>query len=159
MAKRFPLQPLCDLANDRLDAATRRLAQLKQQWQAQEDKLAQLRGFREEYQRRLGESVASGLDMTRMRDFHAFIAKIETAIRQQLIEIERCKTEWEQGQHVWLDERRKLKTYDVLKDRHARAERTRENRIEQREQDEHVRKALDTSHPSQPPHPSGGRKN
>lgn len=152
MARRFPLQPLHDLASDRLDAATRRLAQLKQQWQAEEDKLAQLRGFREEYQRRLGEAVAAGMDMTRMRDFHAFIAKIETAIRQQAIEIERCKTAWEQGQRLWLEERRKLKTYDVLRDRHLRAERAKEGRIEQREQDEHARKTA--AH--QPPAP--GRK-
>lgn len=143
MARRFPLQPLHDLASDRLDAATRRLAQLKQRWQQQEEKLAQLRGFRAEYQRRLGEAVASGLDMRRMRDFYAFISKIETAIRQQLVEIERCKTEWEQGQHAWLEERRKLKTYDVLKDRHVRKERVRDDRIEQREQDEHARTTLD----------------
>jgi flagellar FliJ protein len=155
MAKRFPLQPLHDLANDRLDAATRKLAQLKQRWQAAEDKLAQLRGFREEYQRRLGDAVARGMDMTRMRDFHAFIGKIETAIRQQLIEIERNKSEWEEGQRMWLEERRKLKTYDVLKDRHVRVERARENRIEQREQDEHARKTLEAAQGGQPP---AGRK-
>jgi flagellar FliJ protein len=140
MAKRFPLQPLHDLATDRLDAATRRLAQLKQRWQAEEDKLAQLQGFREEYRRRLGTAIASGLDMTRMRDFHAFIGKIETAIGQQVIEIARCKAEWEGGQRAWLEERRKLKTYDVLKERHVRSERSREDRIEQRDQDEHARK-------------------
>ncbi len=140
MAKRFPLQPLHDLATDRLEAATRRLAQLKQRWQAEEDKLAQLQGFREEYRKRLGDAIASGLDMTRMRDFHAFIGKIETAIGQQAIEIERSKTEWEAGQRAWMEERRKLKTYDVLKERHARSERSREGRIEQREQDEHARK-------------------
>jgi len=155
MAKRFSLQPLHDLANDRLEVATRRLAQLKQRWQAEEDKLAQLQGFREEYRRRLGEAVSAGLDMTRMRDFHAFIAKIETAIRQQMTEIERSKAEWEQGQRVWLEERRKLKTYDVLKERHLRTERLRENRVEQREQDEHARKTLRAA---EPPKPAGGRK-
>lgn len=141
MAKRFPLQALHDLATDRLGAVTRRLAQLKQRWQAEEDKLMQLQGFREEYRKRLGGAIASGLDMTRMRDFHAFLGKIETAIGQQKSEIERRKTEWEEGQRAWLEERRKLKTYDVLKDRHVRSERSREDRIEQREQDEHARKA------------------
>jgi flagellar FliJ protein len=140
MAKRFPLQTLHELATDRLDAATRRLARLKQAWQNEEDKLGQLRGFREEYRRRLGEAIAGGLDMTRMRDFHAFIAKIETAIGQQLREVERRKEEWESGQRQWLEERRKLQTYDVLKERHVRTEQTREGRIEQREQDEHARK-------------------
>ena len=154
MAKRFPLQSLHDLATDRLDAATRRLALLKQRWQAEEDKLAQLKSFREEYRRRLGETLGSGLDMNRMRDFHVFIGKIETAIAQQHVEIERRKGEWEEGQRAWLDEQRKLKTYDVLKDRHVRAEQARDGRIEQREQDEHARKSgangPDTIHPPKP---------
>lgn len=141
MAKRFPLQPLHDLASDRLEGATRRLGLLKQRWQAEEDKLAQLKGFREEYRRRLGETMTSGLDMSRMRDFHAFISKIETAIAQQLIEIDRCKAEWEEGQRAWLEEQRKLKTYNVLKDRHTKSELAKEGRIEQREQDEHARKS------------------
>jgi flagellar FliJ protein len=152
MAKRFPLQSLHNLASERLDAATRRLAQLKQRWQAEEDKLAQLQGFRAEYRKRLGDAISSGLDMSRMRDFHAFLAKIETALRQQAIEIERCKRDWEEAQGAWLEERRKLKTYDVLKERHARSERAREDRIDQREQDEHARKTAVTAHgPHNPP--------
>lgn len=153
MAKRFPLQPLHDLATDRLEAATRRLAQLKKCWEAEEEKLVQLRGFREEYRQRLGHAISAGLDMSRMRDFHAFIGKIETAIGQQNIEIARCKAEWEEGQRAWLEERRKLKTYDVLKERHVRTERSREDRIEQREQDEHARKTAagtQVSHPLNP---------
>lgn len=141
MAKRFPFQPLHELASDRLEAATRQLAELKRRWQVEEDKLAQLHGFRDEYRKRLGDAIATGMDMSRMRDFHGFLAKIETAIRQQSVEITHCKMAWEEGQRHWLEERRKLQTYDVLKDRHVRAERFREGRIEQREQDEHARKS------------------
>lgn len=144
MPGRFPLQTLHDLAADRLDAATRRLAELKRNWQEAEDKLAQLKGFQEEYRRRLGQAVGAGMDMTRMRDFHAFLAKIETAIRQQMAEVERRRLDWEQGQRVWLEERRKLKTYDVLKERHAQSERVREARREQRLQDEHARRATES---------------
>jgi flagellar FliJ protein len=61
------------------------------------------------------------------------------AIRQQQTEIDRAKLRWEEGQHAWLEERRKLKTYDVLQQRHQRSEGVREGRIEQREQDEHAR--------------------
>lgn len=141
MARRFPLQSLHDLAADRLETATRRLAELKQVWQAAEDKLAQLRGYQQEYRQRLGQAVQQGLDAHRMRDFHAFLAKIEVAIRHQQAEVERCRQAWEQGQRAWLEERRKLKTYEVLKARHAAGERVRESRLEQRDQDEHARRA------------------
>jgi flagellar FliJ protein len=155
MAKRFPLQPLHDLASDRLEAAERRLAQIKQRLQGEEQKLQQLRDFQDEYRRRLGLAVASGMDMTRVRDFHAFLSKIDTAIRQQKIEIARSQTEWEEGQRLWLEERRKLKTYDVLRARHVRAEQRREDQLEQKDLDEHARKIASPG--PQPESPDRGK--
>jgi flagellar FliJ protein len=140
MARRFPLESLHALAADRLEAATRRLAALKRQWQEAEDKLAQLRAYEQEYRSRLGQAVTGGMDMVRMRDYHAFLARLEVAIRHQLGEVERCRQAWEAGQRAWLEERRKLKTYEVLRERHLAGERRRENRLEQREQDEHARR-------------------
>lgn len=139
MPRHFPLQPLHDLANNRVEAATQRLALLKQQWQLQEDKLKQLYAFQDEYRRRLSHTVTQGVGMMLMRDFQIFLRKIELAIRQQQTEIDRAKLRWEEGQQAWLEERRKLKTYDVLQQRHQRSEGVREGRIEQREQDEHAR--------------------
>ena len=144
MPRRFTLEPLRNLAHDRVDAATQRLATLKAKWQQEETKLGQLRQFDAEYQKRLGEAIRLGMDMTRMRDFQVFIRKLETAMQQQTHEITRAKVAWEEGQRVWLEERRKAKTYDVLKGRHLKAEQHQENRLEQREADEHARKMHST---------------
>ncbi len=141
MPRQFSLQPLHDLANNRVEAATRQLAALRQQWQLQEDKLKQLHAYQAEYRQRLHHTLTQGVDMTRMRDFHVFLHKLDLAIRQQQVEIERARMRWENGQRAWMEERRKLKTYDVLKTRHQRKEAQREGRIEQREQDEHARKS------------------
>ncbi|MBT9614149.1 MAG: flagellar export protein FliJ [Burkholderiales bacterium] len=141
MPRQFSLQPLHDLANNRVDTATRQLAALKQQWQLQEDKLKQLYAYQAEYRQRLHNTLTHGVDMTRMRDFQVFLHKLDIAIRQQLVEIEHARMRWESGQRTWMEERRKLKTYDVLKTRHQRKEVEREGRIEQREQDEHARKS------------------
>ena len=140
MPRAFSLQPLHDLAQHRVDAATRHLAALKQQWTMQEDKLKQLYQFQAEYRQRLQSTMIHGVDMMRMRDFQVFLHKLDLAIRQQQIEIDRAKLSWENGQRAWMEERRKLKTYDVLKTRHQIKETQREGRIEQREQDEHARK-------------------
>lgn len=141
MPRYFSLQPLHDLANNRVEAATRELASLKQQWQSQEDKLKQLYAFQEEYRRRLHNTLTQGVDMTRMHDFQIFLHKLDLAIHQQQVEIEHARMRWESGQRAWMEERRKLKTYDVLKIRHQHKEAIREGRIEQREQDEHARKS------------------
>lgn len=139
MARSFPLQPLLDLANDRVDAATQRLAQLKQRWQVQEDKLNQLFSFQDEYRKRLADTLASGVDMARMRDFQVFLCKLEVAIRQQGLEVQYAKCSWEECQSAWLEERRKLKTFVILKERYLRGEVRLENRLEQRDQDEYAR--------------------
>ena len=141
MPRNFSLQPLHDLAHTRLETATRHLDLLKQQLQSQEDKLKQLYVFQEEYRHRLHQRLTQGVDMTRMRDFQVFLQKLDIAIRQQRIEIDHAKQRWDTGQRVWMEERRKLKTYDVLKTRHQRTEVQREGRIDQREQDEHGRKS------------------
>lgn len=148
MPRRFAFESLHSLAENRLEAATRRLAQLQQQLKAEEDKLAQLKGFEEEYRRRMAQVMAEGMDVVRMRDYHAFLSRIETAIRHQRAEVERRRMEWEQGRQAWLEERRRLKTYEVLKTRHARAEQVREKRLAQREQDEHVRRQLGSAAPT-----------
>jgi len=139
MPRRFPLQSLLELAQDRLDTATQQLALLKQRWQAQEDKLQQLQGYQDEYRQRLAETLQVGTDMTRIQDFQAFLKKIEIAIKQQTLEVNRAKFEWEQGQSVWLEEQRKLKTFDILRQRHEKGEAYKEGRLEQRDMDEFAR--------------------
>lgn len=140
MPRRFPLQPLYDLAQDAVEAATQRMAILKKHWQLQEDKLKQLQGFQVEYQQRLGQAMRQGLDMAAMRDYQIFLRKIDVAIKQQILEVERGKTQWENGQSAWLEARRKLKTYEVLSRRHQQAQNIIDNRLEQREQDEYARR-------------------
>ena len=142
MPRRFPLQPLLDLANERVDAATQRLALLKQRWQLQEDKLNQLHTFQAEYRQRLADTLQRGVEMASVHDFRAFLQKLELAIRQQQLEVQKAKFNWEEGQHAWMEERRKLKTFDVLKQRHERGETQRENRLEQRDQDEYARNSF-----------------
>lgn len=140
MPRNFSLQPLHDLAHNRMEAATRQLTLLKAQWQQQEDKLKQLYGSQAEYRQRLHRTLTQGVDVTRLRDFQVFLRKLDLTIRQQQVDIEHAKARWENSQRAWMEERRKLKTYDLLKTRHQRKEVQREDRIEQREQDEHARK-------------------
>ena len=140
MPRNFSLQPLHDLAHNRMEAAARQLTLLKAQWQQQEDKLKQLYGSQVEYRQRLHRTLTQGVDVTRLRDFQVFLRKLDLTIRQQQVDIEHAKARWENSQRAWMEERRKLKTYDLLKTRHQRKEVQREDRIEQREQDEHARK-------------------
>lgn len=139
MAKPFHLQPLINLAEDRSQAAAQTLARLKQAWQDAESKLQQLQGFLDEYNQRLQQQAQSGFSISQLRDFQAFILKLELAIRAQGEEVERCRMRWHQGQEEWQTREREVKAYQTLRQRHDAAERKSEERLDQRLQDEFAR--------------------
>jgi flagellar FliJ protein len=136
MPRRFPLQPLLDLAQDHTDEAARNLHKRKITWQEAEEKLLQLKSYREDYQARLLQATKMGMQMNAIKDFHLFLGKLETAIRHQTSEVARCERHWEDGRHEWQAKQRKLKAFDTLSQRHLHSELKREDKVEQREQDE-----------------------
>jgi flagellar FliJ protein len=139
MAKPFHLQPLINLAEDKSQAAAQALARLKQAWQEAENKLQQLQGFLAEYNQRLQQQAQTGFSISQLRDFQAFILKLELAIRAQVEEVERCRIRWQQGQEEWQAREREVKAYQTLRRRHDDAERKSEERLDQRLQDEFAR--------------------
>ena len=136
MAKRFPLQTLLDLAQNRSDESGRKLQQLRVKWQEAEQKLIQLANFREEYRNRLLQNTQQGIQMATWREFQLFMDKLDRAIHFQSDAVAKCKQSWEAGQREWLERQRQMKAYDTLSHRHAAGEARREAKIEQNEQDE-----------------------
>ena len=137
MARRFHLQSLLDLAQNHTDAAGRHLHQLKMKWNEAEEKLGQLQAFREEYRLRYQHASSQGISVAALRDFQVFLGKLEEAITLQFKEVEQCRARWEDGQHAWMEQRRKLNAYDTLSKRHHKAEQRRESKQEQKQQDEY----------------------
>ena len=139
MAKPFHLQPLVELSEERSQAAARMLARLKQAWQEAENKQLQLQGYLEDYRQRLQQQSQSGLTALQWRDYQAFMTKLESAIKVQAQEIERCRLAWEAGQVEWLACERDVKAYQTLRQRHDAAERKLDARQDQQQQDEFAR--------------------
>lgn len=152
MPRRFPLQPLLDLAQNHTDAAARELNVLKVRWLEAEEKLRQLAAYREDYRSKLLQTTKQGMQVSALRDFQLFLGKIEIAIRQQAEEMERCKKRWEDGRHEWQAKQRKLKAFDTLSQRHLSSERKREDKLEQREQDELSGNKFKQEKSTDPPH-------
>jgi flagellar FliJ protein len=142
MASDFALQPLLDLAGRRLEAATAELQRLAALRQQAEDSLAQLQSRQAEYLTGLQRALARGIEPDRLRDYRAFLSRLERAIGLQSEELERRRRAWAEAHARWLELRRRERALAVLEQRHHRAEAVREGRREQRRQDElTVRKA------------------
>jgi flagellar FliJ protein len=139
MAKAFHLQPLVELALDRSQAAAQALAKLKQIWQEAENKRDQLQVYLQEYQARLHQQSQSGLSAMQWRDYQAFMHKLELAIEAQTLEIERCRQAWERGQVEWQAQEHEVNAYQTLRKRHDEAERKRDEKLDQKQQDEFAR--------------------
>lgn len=138
MIKTFPLQPLVNLAQQKNDAAAKKLGQLNQQQQTAENKLEALQQFRKDYQVKFQDAVKQGIAPEDLRNFQDFINRLDEAIVQQRQAIEKVKVSVQHGRDEFKDTTRKMKSFDTLAQRHFEAEKKLEAKSEQRLQDEHT---------------------
>jgi flagellar FliJ protein len=136
MAQRFPLQAVLDLAQRRLETATAQLQKLGLQRQEAEAKLAQLQGFQAEYRASRAQGLAQGMEPARLRDFDAFLVKLDRAIEVQTAELARAREAWAAEHERWLALRSREQALAVLERRHDAVQARRAARAEQKEQDE-----------------------
>ncbi len=136
MAQRTQLQVLADLAEHRSHAAARNLALLNSQGERSEEKLRLLEAYLQEYRARLEESVREGLDGERLRNYLAFISRVERAIAEQSAEVDKDKARIEQGKQRWQEEERQRKTFETLIERRSREIKLARARREQSQNDE-----------------------
>jgi flagellar FliJ protein len=138
MIKPFSLQPLVHLAQQRNDAATKKLGQLNQQHQTAQQKLDALQQYRKDYQLKFQEEAKAGMSPVDMKNFQDFIGRLDQAIQQQTSVIEKTKAGVQTGRNELMDTTRKMKSFDTLAQRHVAAEKKLEAKSEQKIQDEHT---------------------
>lgn len=138
MTKPFVLQPLLDLSRSHLDNATSELGKLIAQEQEGSRKLELLQGYRAEYMERFRSAVSDGLGVEALRNYGAFMARIDEAIEIQRGLLERSQRRTAAGKQAWVTQRNRVKAFDTLHDRHIEREQQHFNKLEQRASDEHT---------------------
>jgi flagellar FliJ protein len=118
----------------RLAAAEGRLADAR-------TRLGELQRYREEYQRGLGDRSAAGIGATALRDYHAFVARIDEAVRQQAQLLARIEVECDFERQRWNEAATRSRAVASVVDRWRQEERVTVARVEQRESDEWARQA------------------
>jgi flagellar FliJ protein len=141
MSNTFSLQPLLHLAQQKNDAATKKLGQINQQQQAAQTKLDTLLQYRGEYQARLQEAVQNGMNQSDLRNFQGFIQRLDEAIAQQRAINEQMLNSVQAGREELQDAQRKMKSFDTLAQRHIESEKKLAAKSEQRLQDEYSGRA------------------
>ena len=132
------MQPLVDLAHQKNDEATRKFGQIVQQQQAAQIKLHTLEQYREDYQTQLQRAVKNGITQISLRNFQDFIRRLDEAVAQQRNVIEQIRLSMNAGRNELANSQRKMKSFDTLAQRHLESEKKLEEKLEQRQQDEHT---------------------
>ena len=138
MAARFHLQPLLDLAQTRTDDAARQLGELVAAERDLAQKLKMLEDYREEYHGRFMQAARDGLSPDALRNYGAFIGRLDEAINAQRRIVDQSRHRTAEGQQAWLVQRNRLKAFDTLSQRHQLGQLRDEARQEQKMTDEHA---------------------
>ena len=102
-------------------------------------RLVELQRYRDEYLQDLGQRAAGGIDATALRDYHAFVARIGEAVRQQALLLSRTELECEFERHRWNEAATRSRAVASVVERWRQEERATVARAEQRESDEWAR--------------------
>lgn len=122
--------------------AARRASQASQLLEAARQRHAELLRYREDYLREYALRAARGLGAMAVRDYQAFVARLDEALHQQALAITRAEATFAFEQQHWRDALTQVKAVDSVAER-WRSEETRElDRREQRESDERVRQRV-----------------
>ena len=125
------------LAQQKNDAATKKLGVLNRNQKTAENKLEMLQQYRRDYQLKLQTAESNGMELQEIRNFQDFIYRLDDAILQQSAAVEHSKTSVVQGRSELSETQRRKKSFDTLAQRHLDTEKILEAKAEQRVQDEH----------------------
>lgn len=135
MSKPFALQSLLDMAQSRTDVAAAALGTVNSHMREMEQRLQMLHDYRREYGDLLNRAARTGINSVGWCNFRHFLDQIDAAIEQQQLLLDQARRRAQESQRQWHDERRTLKSFDTLSQRHHAEEHRREARLEQKEQD------------------------
>jgi flagellar FliJ protein len=140
-----PWDRLKELAEKKRDAHAQRLGALTRELDEARQRLAMLVGYRTEYQSRLSEASTQGIDLTRLRNYQAFLAQLERAIAQQDDIVAKAEQSVQGAKAQWTSERQRVESFNALDERHHTSLARHEQRRAQKLTDEWA--ARNNAHP------------
>ena len=136
MVKPFSLQTVLELMQVRADDATQRLARLIANERDAKNKLDMLQQYRDEYAARFRQSAQNGMAQREWHNYQEFLNRLDEAINAQRQAVAQQAKNTVAGQKNWQEQRKKLKAFDTLSERHFSAENAKEQKRDQKTQDE-----------------------
>ncbi len=133
---------LIQVAQSKSDSAAIKLGQLNARLAESNHKHAVLINYRDEYRARLDTAVMRGAPASEIRNFRAFLDKLDEAVRQQESEVAFWNTQKDNANAKWQAEQRSLNSFNTIADRRDSLQQLAAQRREQKQQDEFASRAI-----------------
>lgn len=139
------LKPVVKVAENREQQAARALGDSQSAFAQAEQRLAELKQYREEYIQRFHTNGAAGMSAVQMGDYRLFLSNLSNAIEQQVEQVKQAASVVDQQRQQWFARRGKVKMLDNVVSRFQADEQRIVDRKEQLEQDERAQHATKPS--------------
>lgn len=136
MKKSRRIQPVVRVAENHQQQAARALGGAQVVLTQAEQRLQELRIYRDEYVRRFQAAGAVGMGAARMADYRRFLHSLSQAIEQQMQVVALAEQEVEVQRRQWYTRRGKVKMLGNVMARYVSDEQREADKKEQVEQDE-----------------------
>ncbi len=136
MSRSRRMEPVQRLADDQAEAAARDYARRRDALEAEQRKLQQLEAYRADYRAGFGQPGRAGMDPHRLRDYAAFLGRIDQALEQQRGAVARLEAQVLCMREQWLERWGRARALERTVERYRAQERGSERRREQAASDE-----------------------
>lgn len=130
------LDPVIRVARENEQTAARVLARSQAELVEAEQRLGELSAYRDEYVQGLEHKTQMGLNALQVRDYRAFLGRLDAAIEQQQGVLAAQRQSVEHNRSAWLREKQRLGALDKLVLRKTRQAQRDEDRREQLDNNE-----------------------
>lgn len=134
MNRRVRMETVKQVFGKREERAARGMNEARRKLVEERERLAQLEQFRASYQD--GSRDQQTIDAFRLRDYNAFLGRLEDAIRQQYAQLEILERQAQESEQRWQEQRRRVSAVGKVVEQASRAEQDEAGRREQDVSDE-----------------------
>jgi flagellar FliJ protein len=133
---------LIQVSQNKTDSAAIKVGQLNARAVEAAHKRDVLVNYRDEYRARLDAAVMRGAPASEVRNFRAFLGKLDEAVCQQEGEVTFWNTQIAGAREKWQSEQRSLNSFNTIATRRDSAAHRAAERRDQKQQDEFAARAL-----------------
>lgn len=136
MNKSKRMKPVKRIADSKERDAAKALGESQRVMREQEDRLAQLKAYREEYRAQVQRTGSAGVSAGRLQELHRFMNRLDEAIAEQEKCLQMAEQACEERRRGWFDARGRSRVLDKVVARYQEEERADAAKHEQKELDE-----------------------